>query len=113
MHFFKKGFIKAFSDNPVFFTRGFSKVEKVMKNLFCTKLFIYPRFHVDVDGELSGKHKPELVEVHIGLSENTSRIQMALLDIVNVLLKEFRDCCSYVSYTKINNLINRYHFREL
>ena len=97
MAIFKKGFIKAFSDNPVFFTRGFSKIEKVMKNLFCTKLLIYPRFHVDVDAELS-KHKCDLVEVMIGLNENTARIQMSLIDIINVLLQEFKACCSYVSY---------------
>lgn len=66
-----------------------------MKNLFCTKLLIYPRFHVDVDAELS-RHRPDLIEVHIGLNENTARIQMALLDIINVLLKEFKDCCAYV-----------------
>lgn len=50
---FKKGFIKAFSDSPVFFSRSSSKVDRVMKNLFVKKLFIYPRFHVDVETELS------------------------------------------------------------
>ena len=49
----KKGFIKAFSDCPVFFSRSFAKVDRVMKNLFVKKLFIYPRFHVDIETELT------------------------------------------------------------
>ena len=52
----QKGFIKAFSDSPVFFTKSFCKVNRIMKNLFVGKLFIYPRFHVDIEAELS-KHK--------------------------------------------------------
>ncbi|CAF0763664.1 unnamed protein product [Brachionus calyciflorus] len=93
----KKGFIKAFSDNPIYFTKGFSKVERVMKNLFVKKLFIYPRFHIDVESELT-KHKPDVIEIHVGLSENSSRVQMALMDILNVLLQEFKGCCSYIDH---------------
>jgi DNA excision repair protein ERCC-4 len=54
LNFIKDGFIKAFSDNPVYFSK--SKVDRVMKNLFVKKLFIYPRFHVDIESELS-KHR--------------------------------------------------------
>lgn len=42
--------------------------------------------------------KPEVIEIHVGLSENSGRIQMALLDILNVLLQEFKGCCSYVIF---------------
>ncbi|CAB4012674.1 DNA repair endonuclease XPF, partial [Paramuricea clavata] len=38
----KTGFIKAFSDAPEAFTAGFSKVERVMKNLFVKKLYLWP-----------------------------------------------------------------------
>lgn len=66
-----------------------------MRNLFVKKLFLYPRFHVDIESELS-KNKPELIEIHIGLSEYSSRTQLALFDIINVLLQEFKGCCTYV-----------------
>ena len=68
-----------------------------MKNLFVKALFIYPRFHVNIETELS-KHKPEVYEVHVTLSENTNHTQMALFDIINVLLQELKGCCSYVSF---------------
>ena len=42
--FFQTGFIKAFSDHPQAFTRGFFQVEKVMKNLFVRKLYLWPRY---------------------------------------------------------------------
>ena len=67
-----------------------------MKNLYVKNLYVYPRFHVEIEAELT-KNKPELIELHVGLSENTSRTQMALFDIINVLLQEFKGCCSYVS----------------
>ena len=89
----KKGFIKAFSDNPIYFSK--SKVDRVMRNLFVKKLFIYPRFHVDIESELS-QHRPDLIEVHVTLSEYSTKIQMALFDIINVLLQEFKECCSHV-----------------
>ena len=44
----KAGFVKGISDQPDAFQGGFSKVEKVMKALFVTKLNLWPRFHVTV-----------------------------------------------------------------
>jgi len=38
----KTGFIKAFTDSPTAFTSGFFQVEKVMRNLFVRKLFLWP-----------------------------------------------------------------------
>ena len=93
----KKGFIKAFSDNPIFFSKSSSKVDRIMKNLFVKKLFIFPRFHVNIESELS-RHKPEVIEIQVALSENSARTQMALLDILNVLLQEFKGCCTYVGF---------------
>ena len=48
--------------------------------------------------------QPELIEIHVGLSEYSCKTQMALFDIINVLLQEFKGCCSYVYlYRKKNN----------
>lgn len=37
------GFVKAFSDEPMDFQKGFGKLEKIMKLLFVEKVFLYPR----------------------------------------------------------------------
>lgn len=39
----KRGFIKAFTDNAVAFDTGFCHVERVMRNLFVGKLYLWPR----------------------------------------------------------------------
>ena len=39
----KEGFIKAFTDNAVAFNTGFCQVERVMRNLFVRKLYLWPR----------------------------------------------------------------------
>lgn len=39
----KRGFIKAFTDNAVAFDTGFCHVERVMRNLFVKKLYLWPR----------------------------------------------------------------------
>jgi DNA excision repair protein ERCC-4 len=101
----KTGFIKAFSDDPIHFVR--SKVERVMKNLFVKKLFVFPRFHVDIESTFD-KYKPEVVEVHVQLSSYSHAIQMALLDIINVLVQELKGCCTYVSFS--HHKIHRFRF---
>jgi DNA excision repair protein ERCC-4 len=52
----KTGFIKALSNSPQMFVGGFCQVERIMKNLFVRKLYLWPRFHVTVCASLD-KHK--------------------------------------------------------
>jgi DNA excision repair protein ERCC-4 len=40
----KSGFIKAFTDKATSFSSGFCQVERVMRNLFVKKLFLWPRW---------------------------------------------------------------------
>ena len=40
----KTGFIKAFTDKATAFSSGFCQVERVMRNLFVKKLFLWPRW---------------------------------------------------------------------
>lgn len=40
----KSGFIKAFTDKATAFCSGFCQVERVMRNLFVKKLFLWPRW---------------------------------------------------------------------
>lgn len=43
----KAGFIKAFTDKATAFSSGFCQVERVMRNLFVKKLYLWPR-HVGI-----------------------------------------------------------------
>lgn len=40
----KTGFIKAFTDKATSFSSGFCQVERVMRNLFVKKLYLWPRY---------------------------------------------------------------------
>ncbi|NXU53031.1 XPF endonuclease, partial [Turnix velox] len=85
----KQGFIKAFTDNAVAFNTGFCQVERVMRNLFVKKLYLWPRFHMAVNSFLE-KHKPEVVEIHVSMTPAMLAIQTSILDILNACLKELK-----------------------
>uniref|UniRef100_A0A8C0WEU8 DNA repair endonuclease XPF n=1 Tax=Castor canadensis TaxID=51338 RepID=A0A8C0WEU8_CASCN len=85
----KRGFIKAFTDNAVAFDTGFCHVERVMRNLFVRKLYLWPRFHVAVHSFLE-QHKPEVVEIHVSMTPAMLTIQTSILDILNACLKELK-----------------------
>uniref|UniRef100_A0A663N4T6 DNA repair endonuclease XPF n=2 Tax=Athene cunicularia TaxID=194338 RepID=A0A663N4T6_ATHCN len=85
----KQGFIKAFTDNAVAFSTGFCHVERVMRNLFVRKLYLWPRFHIAVNSFLE-KHKPEVVEIHVSMTPAMLAIQTSVLDILNACLRELK-----------------------
>lgn len=74
-------FIKAFSDDPEAFIRGFAKAEKILKTLRISNLFLYPRFHVDINAELSHS-RIEIVEINSTLTQRMRMIQMSILGIL-------------------------------
>ncbi|KAG8176360.1 hypothetical protein JTE90_020758 [Oedothorax gibbosus] len=85
----KKGFVKAISSNAAAFTRGFSQVQRIMRNLFVRNLFLWPRFHAVVASSLE-RAKPEVIEVHVPMTNAMTSIQLALLDLMNVCVKELK-----------------------
>ncbi|KPP65195.1 DNA repair endonuclease XPF-like, partial [Scleropages formosus] len=85
----KTGFIKAFTDKAIAFSSGFCQVERVMRNLFVKKLFLWPRFHAAVNSVLD-RHKPDVVELHVSLTPAMRAIQTSVLDIMNACLKELK-----------------------
>ncbi|KAH0631860.1 hypothetical protein JD844_019743 [Phrynosoma platyrhinos] len=87
----KQGFIKAFTDNAVAFNTGFCRVERVMRNLFVRKLYLWPRFHVVVHSFLE-QHKPEVVEMHVTMTPAMRAIQSSILDILNACVRELKHC---------------------
>lgn len=85
----KTGFIKAFSSSAESFTRGFARVERVMKTLFVRNLYLWPRFQAIVHATLE-KLKPEVVELHLQLTSTMLELQTALLDLISYVVKEIK-----------------------
>ncbi|CAH1775707.1 unnamed protein product [Owenia fusiformis] len=87
----KQGFIKAFSESPQSFTAGFCHVARVMKNLFVRKLYLWPRFQIDVAKCLE-KHKPEVIEIHLHMTSLMTACQIAILDLIKACVQEVQRC---------------------
>ncbi|XP_077406225.1 DNA repair endonuclease XPF [Vanacampus margaritifer] len=85
----KTGFIKAFTDKATAFSSGFCQVERVMRNLFVKKLYIWPRFQASVNTALE-RHKPDVVELHVSLTPFMRAVQSSVLDIMGACLKELK-----------------------
>ncbi|XP_068247046.1 DNA repair endonuclease XPF [Palaemon carinicauda] len=85
----KTGFVKALSSSPLSFTAGFSHVERVMRNLFVKRLYLWPRFHMDVSTCLE-RCKPEVIELHLKMTPQMKQIQMSLLDLITATVQELR-----------------------
>mmetsp|Transcript_521 Transcript_521/g.1858 ORF Transcript_521/g.1858 Transcript_521/m.1858 type:complete len:780 (+) Transcript_521:660-2999(+) len=83
------GYIKGLSEDPQRLSGGFHKMEKVMKWLFLRSVSLWPRFRSEVNDELEGK-APEVVELHQSLSPSMAAIQLALVEAMDLLLKELR-----------------------
>ncbi|KAF2764209.1 DNA repair protein [Teratosphaeria nubilosa] len=86
----KSGFLKAFSDQPEPFTRGYQPLTSVMRNLFLRKPILYPRFHVTVAKSLEGKRKAEVIELEVPMTDAMRQIQNAVLECVEVSIQELR-----------------------
>ncbi|KAL8914862.1 MAG: hypothetical protein Q9172_007010 [Xanthocarpia lactea] len=86
----KRGFLKAFSDNPEPFTTGFAPLASMMRNLFLRKPSLWPRFHVTVAKSLEGRKKAEVIELEVPMTEGMKDIQNAVLECVEVSIGELR-----------------------
>ncbi|KAJ3152164.1 hypothetical protein HDU89_001383 [Geranomyces variabilis] len=85
----KEGFIKALSDEPEAFTRGYWKLERSMKTLFLRHVFLWPRFHMTVQENVE-KGKVELHECKVKLTQPMKEIQAGLIDCIDQCLAELR-----------------------
>ncbi|XP_015119066.1 DNA repair endonuclease XPF-like [Diachasma alloeum] len=110
----KTGFIKAFTNSALTFTVGFEPVEHVMKTLFVKHLFLWPRFHTTVTSSLSAC-KPEVIELHVKITKKMQRTQMALLDIMNFVIKELKRLNKYLDLEDLTaeNAISKNFYKQL
>jgi DNA excision repair protein ERCC-4 len=93
-----KGFIKAFTDYPDGLLQGFAKVDKTLKALQVSRLFLFPRFHDAVRQELE-KSPPDVVEDHIELSPKMKEVQTAIAAAVQTCLRELKKATPFIEWT--------------
>ena len=110
----KTGFIKAFTNSALAFTVGFAQVERIMKALFVKKLYLWPRFHTLVNSSL-GKHKPDVIELHVKITSKMLNIQISLLDIMNYVIKELKRLNKYLDLDEltVENAISKKFHKQL
>ncbi|CAK1540440.1 unnamed protein product [Leptosia nina] len=107
----KNGFIKAFSNSPISFTFGYNHVEKVMRALFVTELFLWPRFHGNVIKSLKSR-EAQVEELHVPLTSNMNNIQSCLLDIMNYTVKQLKSINRTIDMQEItteNCITKKFH----
>ncbi|BFZ58540.1 DNA repair protein RAD16 [Savitreella phatthalungensis] len=85
----KDGFIKAFSDQPEPFATGFSPLTSILRNLFCRKAFLWPRFHIDVSVDLESR-RADVVEIEVAMTPAMRDIQNAILECIEGVLGELK-----------------------
>lgn len=81
----RDGLVKGFSESPVALSLGFSPLDKRMKSLKLDKVLFFPRFHRKVDESLNGD--ASLTEIRLKLPTRIAQIQVALMEIVDNLLR--------------------------
>ncbi|KAF2859639.1 DNA repair protein [Piedraia hortae CBS 480.64] len=98
----KMGFLKAFSDRAEPLAGTQMALEKVLKNLFLRRTFLFPRFQVNVAEALEGKRKAEVIELEVQMTEAMREIQNAILECVEECIKELKKGNSELDVEDLN-----------
>jgi ERCC4-type nuclease len=89
----RTGFIKGFSEDPEMIQGGFSKVERIMRTLFLKKLYLWPRFRLEIAKAIEQRPQPEVTELKLQVTSNMRAIQNAILVCLNSCLSELKKSC--------------------
>ncbi|TID29397.1 hypothetical protein CANINC_001971 [Pichia inconspicua] len=91
------GFIKAVSDDPEKFCKGFQPLQTKMKYFKLEKAFLWPRFHVGVTESIQRKYRTKgsevqnkVTEIRIKLTPYMEKIQNSLMASMEILIAELR-----------------------
>lgn len=90
----KKGFLKAFSDNPESLASGYDPLGRILRNTFLRKPSLWPRFHVTVAKSLEGRKRAEVIELEVPMSDAMKEIQVAVLDCIDKSISELKKAVS-------------------
>lgn len=85
----QQGFVKAFSEEAESLHGGFGKVERLLKLLYVRKLYLWPRFRLEIANALEIV-QPEVEEITQKLTPHMKAIQSALLVAMNTCLTELK-----------------------
>ncbi|KAJ2799456.1 DNA repair protein RAD16 [Coemansia helicoidea] len=94
-------FVKALSDAPEAFTAGFAPLEKTLKVLGLRHVHLWPRFHVDVQQDLSLEAAP-VVELRVPQTRSMVELQQAVLDCLSATIGELCSATRLLDPESIN-----------
>lgn len=94
----RSGFIKAFSEDPEHLQNRFGKVERLLRLLYVKKLYLWPRFRLEIVDVLE-KLQPEVIELSLPLTAHTKAVQNALLVAMNSCISELKRACPQLEMT--------------
>lgn len=104
------GFIKGFSEDPEFITNSFHKIEKLLKTLYLKKLFLWPRFRLEIAKALEGKGviTPNVIELSLSLTNHMKIIQSSILVAMETCLQELKKSCPHLeSFQTLEDTIDK------
>lgn len=107
------GFVKAFSEEPEALQSGFGKVERLLKVLFVKKLYLWPRFRLEVATALTQRKECEVVELVTSLTPVMKVIQSAILVAMNTCITELKKACPSLETSQMtleNGLFHAFDF---
>ena len=91
----RTGFIKAFTDEPDQLSVGIAKTEKLLKMLYLRRLYLWPRFKLDVSRVLSIS-PPVVIELSQPLSPLMLSIQSAILVAMKGCVNEIKKSAPHI-----------------
>ncbi|KAJ2081188.1 DNA repair protein RAD16 [Coemansia sp. RSA 988] len=105
----RDAFVQALSDAPEAFTAGFAPLEKTLKVLGIRHVNLWPRFHVEVQRDLSKAAVP-VVELRQGQTKAMVEQQQAVLDCLSAMISELASTTKLLDPETINveNSLFRY-----
>ncbi|KAJ3561892.1 hypothetical protein NP233_g9913 [Leucocoprinus birnbaumii] len=105
----RKGFIKAFTDQPEHITSGMSPLKNVMKELQIRNVHLYPRFHENINKSLE-RRRADLVELSQPLSDSMLDIHGAIIQCMTTTLAELK--CSNTNLDLDDLNVENAYFRS-
>lgn len=85
-------------------TGSFNKAEYVLQALFVKQIYLWPRFHVEVS-KILDKRAPEVIELHVPLSDSMKAIQSAVIKLIGICLTYLQECQQVII---TNHQINKF-----
>ena len=95
------GFVKGFSEDPEALYSGFGKVERLMRVLYVKKLYLWPRFRMEIVETLKKKREPEVVELVGSLTPSMKGIQSAILSAMNSCIQELKKAAPHLETSQM------------